>query len=209
MKKIKLLLFSIIPLFLIFMLYFMNSDSIVKWNVIGYIYTALLLIVYIRAYLLYKKHHQVLELYKNHKYNEIIEFNHKPSGLTKNLYLSQTLDIVIALSYWNVDKNQEFHNIISNIQVKQLQIYKYFYLFIYYYENENTNDCEEYIKLYNQVICDYIHDKKYLVFTNIINFVSGESNPEAEDVLSGITNNILLNNDVKTQKIVDRILVKK
>jgi hypothetical protein len=169
--------------------HFISRNSVVKWNVIGYIYTALLLIVYIRAYLLYKKHHHVLELYKNHKYNELIKFNHKPNGLTKNLYLSQTLDIVIALSYWNVDKNQEFYNIISNIQAKQLQIYKYFYLFIYYYENGNMNECEEYIKLYNQVICDYIHDKKYLVFTNIISFVSGESNQKTEDVLGGITNN--------------------
>ena len=72
MKKILLIVGSLLPIVLMMIAYFNNKDSVIKWNVICIEYIIVILIVYIRTIVIIHRYKKIIKLYESKNYEEIV-----------------------------------------------------------------------------------------------------------------------------------------
>ena len=198
MKKILFIISSLVPIVIFILRYINDKNSVIKWNIICIEYVCLLIIVYIRTIFIQKKYNKLIALYKQQKYELIIN-SYKVNYLMHTSIIDSS-NLIISVCYWNLNRDDIFLSIINQIKNKDLLSLKQFYLYIYYLCKRQIDEAKTIFSTFESSLNS--KDKNFVLFKKLINTIN---NHQFEDVERLLGDSFLIGCDVRTKYILSNL----
>lgn len=193
MKKIFSIIVSLAPIALFAFLYLENKNSVVRWNIIGIEYFCILIIIYIRTFIISKRYKNIMLHFKQKHYDIIIN-NYRVSGRIHTI-INDSSNIIIALSYWNMNDDETFFRIMNQVNCKKLLPIKEFYYCVFYYIKNDINEEKKHYEEFLNLISDKVecYNTYDLAIRSLLNGI-------AFDITIISDSCLYLSNDIRTLK---------